>query len=435
MDKGENGSEVEMMELFPGGPLSNLKHLSSNRLQTSSLVTITVILIGFALHWLRPVLVPLVIAVAVSYIFIPILDLLTVNFKFPKPVAVLVTLALGTAGFGLVFYLILSSVRQLTTKSNIKYYESSIQHVFIETNNWFEQVVNHGANNTLVDLGVDQINELPVGETLITFTNDLIKMLLELSELGVLVLIFTIYILQAYQVKTSTSPQRVGAFGVIENRIKKYLFIKTCLSVLMGVSAGLILLMLGVKYIGIIMLMNFLLNYIPNIGPVVATLIPVPFMVISTKFGWFSIFLAIIMPTVAHFIIGGSQAACSRRASLARWMGAFSPLPTERKTDPRATIHRPHSFPSLLLRCAAGGIMEPQLMGDQLEIHPITVMLGLIFWGMLWGLPGMFMSTPLTALCKICFEHIEFTLPVARLLEGDLSFFTGRSGAIADRSL
>ena len=39
---------------------------------------------------------------------------------------------------------------------------------------------------------------------------------------------------------------------------------------------------------------------------------------------------------------------------------------------------------------------------------------------------------------KICFEHIEFTLPVARLLEGDLSFFTGRKsagGGIADRSL
>ena len=112
-------------------------------------------------------------------------------------------------------------------------------------------------------------------------------------------------------------------------------------------------------------MLNFLFNYIPNVGPTIATLVPIPFMILA-EFKWFPIVMAIILPTVAHLVIGS--------------------------------------------------IIEPNLMGNQLELHPITVMLGLIFWGMLWGLPGMFMRAPLTALCRICFESVDFTAPVARLL-------------------
>ena len=215
---------------------------------------------------------------------------------------------------------------------------------------------------------VDAVQDLPAGEMVLGFGNQILTMLLELSELGFLVLIFTIYILQAYKAKTSTQ-HRVGQVAIIESRIKKYLFIKTCLSILMGLSAGLILLVLGVKYVGLVILLNFIFNYIPNVGPAIATLVPIPFMILA-EFNWFPVIMAVVLPTIAHLVIGS--------------------------------------------------IIEPTLMGNQLELHPITVMLGLIFWGMLWGLPGMFMSAPLTALCRICFESIDFTAPIARILAGDL---------------
>lgn len=75
-DLNEDDFEVASL-LKEHGSSSSLRNISPVKLQTASLVTLTIILIGFALHWLRPVLVPLVIAVAVSYAFIPILDLLT----------------------------------------------------------------------------------------------------------------------------------------------------------------------------------------------------------------------------------------------------------------------------------------------------------------------------------------------------------------------
>ena len=37
-------------------------------------------------------------------------------------------------------------------------------------------------------------------------------------------------------------------------------------------------------------------------------------------------------------------------------------------------------------------------------------------WGVLWGVPGMFLAVPLTVVLKLVFDHIPATRPVARLL-------------------
>ena len=68
-----------------------------------------------------------------------------------------------------------------------------------------------------------------------------------------------------------------------------------------------------------------------------------------------------------------------------------------------------------------GNVIEPKMLGDSLDLHPITVLLSLIFWGMLWGIPGMLLAAPITAVLKILSENLEVTAPVARLLSGKLS--------------
>ena len=65
-----------------------------------------------------------------------------------------------------------------------------------------------------------------------------------------------------------------------------------------------------------------------------------------------------------------------------------------------------------------GNVVEPKLLGDSLELHPITVLLSLIFWGMIWGIAGMLLAAPITAVLKILLENIEITKPFAKLLEG-----------------
>lgn len=60
-------------------------------------------------------------------------------------------------------------------------------------------------------------------------------------------------------------------------------------------------------------------------------------------------------------------------------------------------------------------------MGDSLELHPITILLCLIFWGMIWGVPGMLLAAPMTAAAKMVFESMAVTLPLAQLLAGTVN--------------
>ena len=65
-----------------------------------------------------------------------------------------------------------------------------------------------------------------------------------------------------------------------------------------------------------------------------------------------------------------------------------------------------------------GNIVEPKIFGDAFGLHPITIILSLIFWGMIWGVIGVLLAAPLTAIIRVSFERFESTRQIARLLEG-----------------
>jgi AI-2 transport protein TqsA len=52
---------------------------------------------------------------------------------------------------------------------------------------------------------------------------------------------------------------------------------------------------------------------------------------------------------------------------------------------------------------------------------PVAILLALIFWGMLWGIVGMLLATPITAVVKILLERFEGTRVLAELLAGRLA--------------
>jgi AI-2 transport protein TqsA len=64
-----------------------------------------------------------------------------------------------------------------------------------------------------------------------------------------------------------------------------------------------------------------------------------------------------------------------------------------------------------------GSIIEPIYMGKSFSINIIVVLVMLMFWGFIWGIPGMIMSIPLTVFIKIVLEQFEKTQKFAKLLE------------------
>lgn len=151
----------------------------------------------------------------------------------------------------------------------------------------------------------------------------------------------------------------------IEKSIADYLLLKTFVSLLTGALSYVVLLLVGVDSPLFWAFLIFVLNYIPNIGSLVATTFPTVFSLI--QFGTFTngiiIFLAV---------------------------GAIQLL--------------------------VGNIIEPRVMGKSLNLSPLVTILALAFWGVLWGITGMILSVPITIILVIILSQFEQTKPVAILL-------------------
>ena len=65
-----------------------------------------------------------------------------------------------------------------------------------------------------------------------------------------------------------------------------------------------------------------------------------------------------------------------------------------------------------------GNLLQPKLMGRSLDLHPVAILLALIFFGAIWGIIGMLLATPITAVLKILLEKFEYTRSLANLLAG-----------------
>ena len=177
-----------------------------------------------------------------------------------------------------------------------------------------------------------------------------------------LVIIMTLFLLLGRKSKNTSNE-----WNQIINSVKKYTFTKFITSAATGILTGIIYWLLGIELALIFGTMTFLLNFIPVLGSVIAVLIPLPVALLQFNDPTYILYV-ILFPSIVHIIIGN--------------------------------------------------ILEPKLFGEAFGLHPITIILSLIFWGMIWGMIGVLLAAPITAIVKISFEKFETTLPFARLLEG-----------------
>ena len=151
----------------------------------------------------------------------------------------------------------------------------------------------------------------------------------------------------------------------IEFSISNYLRLKTYVSLLTGLLSYTVLLIVGVDSAPFWAFLIFLLNYIPTIGSLVATIFPATFSLI--QFGEFTPFLIVLIA------VGSVQVV-------------------------------------------VGNIIEPKLFGKSLNLSPLVTILSLAVWGKIWGVTGMILSVPITVIMIIIFSQFEKTKAVAIFL-------------------
>jgi predicted PurR-regulated permease PerM len=156
--------------------------------------------------------------------------------------------------------------------------------------------------------------------------------------------------------------------GRISQSIEEYLGLKTLISLLAGVLTSLALWLFGVQFALLWGVLAFLLNFIPNVGALLATVPPVLMALFQSGSPGFALLAASVLVAI-HFVVGN--------------------------------------------------YLEPKIMGRGLNLSPLVVLFALIFWGWMWGGVGMLLAVPLTAAFNIAMEEYDPSMPLAKMISAE----------------
>ena len=231
----------------------------------------------------------------------------------------------------------------------------------VEFYKWsFELAQSYGFELKNIDI-IEELKNLPI----FSFAKNITTGVTLFFGNMILVMIFVLFFLIGEGVAVNQNPM----VDTIKLSISRYAAAKFFLSLVTGALVFIILLIFGIELAFLFGVLTLFLNFIPNIGSLTATLFPIPIILLQYGFGW-EILVILILCITLQFVIGN--------------------------------------------------ILEPKLMGESMDLHPITILLFLMFWGLVWGIPGMFMAIPITAIMKIIFSRIETTRGLAEVLAGRL---------------
>ena len=338
----------------------NSSHVEQEWLRTISVIVMAGVALAFALKLTGNVLIPFTIAVIIVSMVSPVMDFLVIRLRFPHAIAVFLTIALVIAFF-----------------SGIGYFMVGVIAKSVETAQRYGEVIQRFGDQLNTFLAkyrlVEPDNRIFEGLEQWFRQFSLQSMATAFYLLGSLVLlfIFTLFLLSGRNPRKITE----GFYAEIDHRIRRYINIKVALSASTGILVGFTLSLIGLESAIVFGVMAFLLNFIPALGSIVATFVPLPlalaqFVAEPKDPNYLAVILVLLIP--------GS------------------------------------------IQMTIGNFLEPKLMGEGFQLHPVVVIMALSFWGLLWGPAGMVLAVPITAIMRILLTHFETTHPIAEILAGNL---------------
>jgi AI-2 transport protein TqsA len=154
----------------------------------------------------------------------------------------------------------------------------------------------------------------------------------------------------------------------VDDRVTLYLGIKTQLSFFTALLSYFVMIAIGIDFAAFWAMLIFILNFIPSIGSLIGTILPVSLALIQFTTATPAI-LALAGIGIVQFVIGN--------------------------------------------------IIEPKKMGKSLNLSPLVILLSLFLWGSIWGTTGLFMSIPITVILMIVFAEFKNTRSIAILLSSN----------------
>lgn len=154
---------------------------------------------------------------------------------------------------------------------------------------------------------------------------------------------------------------------LVAEKVRWFMVIRTVVGIVSGVLATTWLWLLGVDFAVFWGVLFFLLNYVPNIGSIIAGIPPTVLAFVQLGFGW-------------GLLAGGGL---------------------------------------IVMEQVMGNFLDPRLQGRTLNVSSLVVLLSVLFWGWIWGVPGALIALPLTVTLILICANTAALRPIAVLLSGE----------------
>jgi len=335
---------------------------------TNRLLLILVIpLVFYLLKTLDFIFIPLVAAMFIALVFLPLVRWLKSKGS-PKWLNIIIVIILFLVGFR-----ILGFVIQISSKEILATNDQFLEQAKIK----LAELV----NGVEAFFGVEFLQGEQTLQSLITREN-LSKNLLPTANFVtgtvsmLLTMLFFVLLLLADSIDVEKVLNNtllkdrftsVKTFRKIEKDLVTFIKVKFGVSLLTGIGVGVACWGFGVSFPVFWGLFAFLINFVQMIGSVICVAVLTIFAFVDLTFG--NVLLLFVIT------ITGIQAL-------------------------------------------VGGILEPIFMGRSFSINVITILIALMLWGFIWGIPGLIMSIPITVFFKVLMEQFGPTRPYAELMSG-----------------
>lgn len=327
-----------------------------SKTSTVCLIIIAAGVVASFLVYTKALMIPLIISIFLYTILAQMTLFLRHKFSFPKWLALTIAILLFVACFVGVITFTVNSVEQFLKGS-----ELYRQNLIATVSDLLNRVQEHGIpidKNVIVSY----LHDLPVFNWVRNVGGKLFSLF---SNFTLIVLFMTFFLFGSKKTPSITNP----AIKEMLSNVSVYLSVKLMASIVTAVLVAIVLFAFHVKLAAVFALFAFLLNFIPSVGSIVAVLLPIPILFLQFGLGP-NFFVVIGLLSAIEFVIGN--------------------------------------------------LVEPRFLGEGMDLHPAAVVASLIFWTLLWGAPGAFLSVPITASIKIVLSKIKLTRPVAEFLAGRL---------------
>lgn len=305
------------------------------------------------------IVVPFLLSLFLSIILSPLYNFFRKK-GLPDGISLTLVVAIFVVILGLVAKLIGSSAHEFN--ANIDFYEEQLSV-------YYKGMASYG-NTFGFELPMNELSTLINTKQIMNLTSGIIQSMGSMFTNGFVILFTMIFMLLESRNFTdkvnyaSGSKNATKHINEIFSKIKEYMVLKALISLLTGLIVWVSLLLIGTDYAFLWAVLAFMLNFIPNIGSIIAAIPAV--LLTLVQFGITSALIVTSLYVVINVVVGS--------------------------------------------------VIEPKVMGKGLGLSTLVVFLSLLFWGWLLGPVGMLLSIPLTIMVKIALDANENTKWIATLL-------------------